>query len=103
MRARLAYTLILGAVVFSNTFSPQYLIWISPFAAFLSPVESGGIVLASFLTWLYFRNWDDLIDLQPLALSILIARNLILVILLLGSFFQLARKIHQRNLPPNLK
>lgn len=78
---RMFFILILSAVLYSNTFSPQYLIWIAPFVAFLTIWEIGLFVSASTLTWMYFRYWNDVINLMPIVTSLLIARNIVLVIL----------------------
>ena len=85
---RLIFLILLFPILTSNTFSPQYLIWIAPFVAFLSYLEIGMFVGASSLTWLYFRYWDDLIRLAPLATSVLIVRNILLVLLFCVSFYK---------------
>jgi len=89
---RLSFILLLAAILFSNTFSPQYLVWVAPFVAFLSHLEAGLFISCSFLTWFYFRYWDSLIQLEPMAVSILVARNILLVILLLISIYKLLKK-----------
>ena len=80
---RLIFLILLGAILFSNTFSPQYLIWVAPFVAFLSSLEAGLFISASFLTWVYFRYWNDLIQLWPMVTGILVVRNLLLILLLI--------------------
>jgi len=93
---RIFFILILSAVLYSNTFSPQYLIWIAPFVAFLTIWEIGLFVSASALTWMYFRSWNDLINLMPMATSLLIARNIVLVILLIVSVLIYLYRLHKR-------
>jgi len=90
---RTIFLILLGSILMSKTFSPQYLIWVAPFVSFLSNLEAGLFVSASFLTWFYFRYWNDVIALSPMATSILIARNVLLVVLLLVSTIKLVRKI----------
>lgn len=89
---RLSFVLLLAAILFSNTFSPQYLIWVAPFVAFLSHLEAGLFTGVSFLTWFYFRNWDSLIQLEPMAVFTLVIRNILLAILLLISIYKLLKK-----------
>jgi len=89
---RFIFTLLLSAILYSNTFSPQYLIWVAPFVAFLSDLEVGLMVFASFLTWFYFRNWDSVISLEPMDVSILILRNIVLIVVLLISVYKLLKK-----------
>ena len=88
---RTIFLILLGSLIVSNTFSPQFLIWLAPFVAFLSYLEAGMFIGASSLTWLYFRYWDDLINLTPLATSVLIARNVLLVLLFLVSVYKLIK------------
>lgn len=89
---RLIFVILLGTILFSNTFSPQYLIWVAPFVAFLSAWEAGLFISASFMTWFYFRYWNDIIALQPMAVSLLITRNVILIILFLYSLYRLIKR-----------
>ena len=91
-KMRLIFLIILGAILTSSTFSPQYLAWVAPFVAFLTPFESGLFIVSSCLTWLYFRFWGDVLALQPFAISILTARNIILCLLFVISFVILIKK-----------
>ena len=88
---KLPFLIILLSILISNTFSPQYLIWLAPFVAFLDDEEIGLFISASFLTWVYFRYWNDLIQLQPMAVGVLIARNLLLILLLLVSVLKFCK------------
>ena len=90
---RLAFTILLLLVLSNNTFSPQYLIWLAPFVAFLSHAEARLFIVASVLTWTYFRYWEDVVALSPMAASLLIVRNALLVILLLIALYNLFRQI----------
>jgi len=89
---RFTFLVILTVLIWSNTLSPQFLIWAAPFAAFLDMPGALMYVGASSLTWVYFRYWDDLIKLAPLATSVLILRNILLVILLVYELAILIRK-----------
>lgn len=89
---RIIFIILLGAILASNTFSPQYLVWVAPFVAFLTDLEAGLFISASFMTWFYFRYWDDVISLAPMATSLLIARNILLLILLVVSISKLVRR-----------
>lgn len=89
---RLIFLLLLGAVLSSSTFSPQYLIWLAPFVPFLTAAESGVFILSSFLTWFYFRYWNDIISLQPMVVSVLVFRNALLVLLFFISLVILIKK-----------
>lgn len=90
---RLIFILLLGAILCSSTFSPQYLIWVAPFVAFLNPLESGMFIFSSFLTWFYFRYWNDIINLSPVASTILLTRNLILLSLIIINLIILIKNI----------
>jgi len=89
---RLIFLLLLGAILTSSTLSPQYLIWLAPFVAFLTPIESGIFIFTSSLTWLYFRYWEDILNLQPMAVSLLATRNALLVLLFFISLAILIKK-----------
>lgn len=91
---RTAFTIILGAILISSTFSPQFLIWVAPFVAFLTVPEILMFIGASSLTWIYFRYWDDIaLKLMPLATEVLVARNLLLVLLFVVSLSILVYEI----------
>jgi len=89
---KLVFLLLLGSILTSSTFSPQYLIWIAPFVPFLTNFERSLFILSSFLTWFYFRYWNDIIALQPMAISLLVTRNALLVLLFFISLLILIRK-----------
>lgn len=78
---RLSFFVVLVTILASNVFSPQFLIWLAPFAPFLTSLEAGLLVVASLLTFLYFRVWEDVVRLQPMAVSLLLLRNFVLVVL----------------------
>jgi len=90
---RLIFVLLLSAILGSSTFSPQYLIWVAPFVAFLTPLESGLFIFSSFLTWFYFRYWMDIINLQPVASYILLTRNVVLLSLIIISYIIIIKKL----------
>ena len=91
---RLVFILLLSSILASNTFSPQYLIWVAPFVAFLSTIEAGLFITSTTLTWLYFRSWEDVLNLAPFTINILVLRNVLLMVNLLVSIILLAR--HKR-------
>jgi len=95
---RIPFLLILLSILISNTFSPQYLIWLAPFVAFLDDEEIGLFISASFLTWVYFRHWSDLIQLQPVVIWVLIIRNLLLILLFLVSIYKIWAKSRRKEL-----
>ena len=88
---RLSFIVLLFLILSNNTFSPQYLIWLAPFVAFLSHAEAGLFIGASVLTWTYFRYWEDVVALSPMATSLLIVRNILLVVLLLITLYKLLK------------
>ena len=94
---RTAFLLILFSIMLSNTFSPQYLIWLAPFAVFLSTLEAGMFIFSCFLTWFYFRYTNDLVTLQPMVVSLLILRNLVLLLLFLICLFKLILTLMKNN------
>ena len=77
--ARLCFLIILAVIMASPSFSTQFLAWFAPFAAFLSFPEGLLILGVSTSTWIYSKYWDDVTKLMPLATSVLIFRNLLLV------------------------
>lgn len=86
------FALLLVAILSSYTFSPQYLIWVAPFAAFLDTTGALLFIGASSITWVYFRYWGDVIALAPLATGLLIIRNTLLIILFLREFIKIVRR-----------
>lgn len=89
---RRPFVVLLFFILFSQTFSTQYLIWIAPFMPFLTTLEVVLYFISVSLTWLYFSVWGDVVTLQSLAMGLLIGRNIILVILFLVSFMTLLTK-----------
>jgi len=93
---RLSFIILLFLVLSNNTFSPQYLIWLAPFVAFLSHAEAGLFIGASVLTWTYFRYWGDVVILSPMATSLLIVRNIFLIVLFLIALYKLLKEAMTR-------
>ena len=93
---RLSFIILLFLVLSNNTFSPQYLIWLAPFVAFLSHAEAGLFIGASVLTWTYFRYWEDVVMLFPMATSLLIVRNIFLIVLFLIALYKLLKEAMTR-------
>lgn len=90
---RIAFLIILGIILISNIFSAQFLLWIAPFIAFLSPLESGLAIFASLITLFYFRYWNDVIYLYPMAVNFLLLRNFLLIALFIVSLFFLTKDL----------
>jgi len=93
---RLSFIILLFLVLSNNTFSPQYLIWLAPFVAFLSHAEAGLFIGASVLTWTYFRYWEDVVMLFPMATSLLIVRYIFLIVLFLIALYKLLKEAMTR-------
>ena len=89
---RILFILLTILILTSSTFSPQYLIWLAPFVAFLTPVEGGMFVLSSIMTWFYFRYTGDLVNLEPVVCTVLAARNILLIALVTLSTILLFKK-----------
>ena len=83
--ARLCFLIILAVIMISPSFSTQFLIWFAPFAAFLTFYEGILILGVSASTWIYSKYWSDVVTLQPLAVQVLIGRNVLLAILFIVS------------------
>ncbi len=110
------FAVILWSVATSMVLSPQYLVWIIPLlilsfweqraVAGVSWMVVGiGAVLVALLTqWLYPGHYDQLIGMDPFALSLLNIRNVLLpvlaVILLLPKH---AMSIRLRDIMQNIK
>lgn len=89
--ARVCLLIILAVIMISPSFSTQFLAWFAPFAAFLTFPEGLLVLGVSASTWIYSKYWDDVTKLLPLATSVLIFRNLLLVLLfvvVLGIFIK---------------
>ena len=94
-----ALAILLVAICTSKVLSPQFLIWTFPVVALCVvqpgwPARSAALAtaLATLLTQLEFpgRYWD-LVDLQPAPLTLLVARNLVLVVAAVLAVTALAR------------
>ena len=76
----------------NKVFSPQYLAWLLPFAALLTPRQIGLFALICGLTVIIFPfGYDALVAFVPWAVVILNLRNLALALLLGGVLRRLAR------------
>ncbi len=85
--AQYAAALVLAFVIGSKVLSPQYMLWLLP----LVPLAAGGLVGVGvsvvFLTtcWatvqIFPLHYGELMDMEPAATNLLIARNLLLVVL----------------------
>lgn len=77
---------ILILLITSKVFSPQFIIWLLPLVAlaggrFRKAVVATFIVAAGLSYYIYPTHYGELIDMQPLAISILAVRNLMVIAL----------------------
>lgn len=78
-----AVAILLTLLVTNKVLSPQYMIWLLPFAAPLRRQHAYLVVLATLLTLIIFPlNYDRLIALEPALIVTLNLRNSVLVLLL---------------------
>jgi Glycosyltransferase family 87 len=76
----------------SRVFSPQYLVWLLPFVAFLRPASGllfAVVVAASVVVYPFL--YLGLVDLQPVPILALVLRNVLLAVLALWVVADLAR------------
>jgi len=74
---------LLALILTNKIFSPQYMIWLLPFAALLRRPHAYLVVAAAVLTMIIFPlNYERLIALEPVPLVVLNVRNALLVVLL---------------------
>ncbi len=74
---------IIALLAANKVFSAQYLLWMLPFGCLLPRRQTAVVVLAAALSILVFPlSYDDLIDLEPSAITMLAARNALLLGLL---------------------
>lgn len=74
---------LLVFIVTNKVFSPQYLIWLLPFAPLLHPRQALLLLLASLITTLLFPfDYASLIAMNPLPVLLLNMRNLLMLVLL---------------------
>ncbi|HYI66738.1 MAG TPA: glycosyltransferase family 87 protein [Candidatus Limnocylindrales bacterium] len=74
---------LLALILTNKIFSPQYMIWLLPFAALLRRPQAYLVIAAAVLTMIIFPlNYERLIALEPVPIIVLNARNALLVILL---------------------
>ena len=74
---------LLAFIVTNKVFSPQYLIWLLPFAPLLPLRQAGLLVVICALTIVLFPfNYQHLMKLEPLPVLLLNLRNLLTVALL---------------------
>lgn len=81
---RMSAAAVLVCVIAGKAFSPQYMIWLLPFAAVSSDRLARSLfLLASVLTTTVFPwRFLELVTLQPVAIALLTARNALLIALL---------------------
>jgi hypothetical protein len=81
-----AYTVaaLLAFIVTNKVFSPQYVIWLLPFAPLLRLRQAGVLLAICVITIVLFPfNYDRLLDMELLPVLLLNLRNLLAVALLL--------------------
>jgi uncharacterized membrane protein len=80
-----AAAVLVAFVALGKVLSPQFLIWLLPVVP-LARLRSANLLLASALVvtqlWFPFRYWDLALDFDPLASWLVVARDLVLVALL---------------------
>jgi hypothetical protein len=88
------YACVLALLIFAPIISPQYLLWLLPFAALLAAhgdrVTGGLMVVAGFLSTLELALIHDQIDGRWWATAPVVARNAVLVVMLVMALQQLA-------------
>ena len=74
---------LLALILTNKIFSPQYMVWLLPFAALLRPRHAYLVIAAVVLTMIIFPlNYERLIALEPAPVILLNVRNALLIILL---------------------
>ena len=74
---------LLALILTNKIFSPQYMIWMLPFAALLRRPQAYLVIAAAVLTMIIFPlNYERLIALEPVPVIVLNVRNALLVVLL---------------------
>ena len=76
---------LLAFIVTNKVFSPQYVIWLLPFAPLLRLRQAGALLAICALTIVLFPfNYDHLLNMELLPVLLLNLRNLLAVALLFG-------------------
>jgi uncharacterized membrane protein len=81
-----AYLMIalLGFIATNKVFSPQYIVWLLPFAALLRPRQAGVMLIICILTVSIFPfSYDRLLSMQPSEVLLLNLRNALVLGLLI--------------------
>lgn len=74
---------VIALLATNKVFSAQYVLWLLPFGCLLPRPQTGVVVAVAALSILVFPlSYGDLIDLEPLAIGLLVARNTLLLGLL---------------------
>jgi len=85
LRTLFAYlaAVVIAVIVANKVFSAQYLLWMLPFGCLLPRRQAAVVVAIAALSILVFPlSYNDLVDLRPSAIVLLVARNTLLVGLL---------------------
>jgi uncharacterized membrane protein len=78
-----SFAALLAFIVTNKVFSPQYIIWLLPFAPLLRLRQAGALLLICALTITLFPfNYDHLLDMELLPVLLLNLRNLLAITLL---------------------
>jgi hypothetical protein len=74
---------VIALLVTNKVFSAQYLLWMLPFGCLLPRRQTAVVIAIAALSILVFPlSYGDLVDLEPSAIGLLVARNALLVGLL---------------------
>ncbi len=95
---RLSTAALITFMITGKVLSPQYLLWLYPLVAVLGRRQGAVWALYGasviFADWIYPNHWIEMISFTPHAIGVLVARNTILLVLLVLALWP------QRSAPP---
>ncbi|HEX2864392.1 MAG TPA: hypothetical protein VHN99_07465, partial [Deinococcales bacterium] len=93
-----ALALLMALLLGNKVFSPQYMAWLLPFAAFAPPVPLALVAAASAATaWIYPLNYGRLVKAEGWAVAALNLRNGLVLAALAAAVALLAREASRRD------